>query len=217
MRIAAVAFDLDGTLIDSEPVWMRCEKTLACSWGVSSFDPAIALELRGRPLAYTARRLLDLTEQAPLSEDEAVAAMLSYMADFYRSEVPWIPGALACLRRLRMQGFKLALVSSSYRVLLDAVLAGSDDDLFDTTIGGNEVAHAKPAPDPYLEAASRLGCRPEEMAVVEDSATGATAGIAAGSPVIVVGDDYHGDEEGIAVRVPTVADVTAALLDHVGA
>ncbi|HYI54763.1 MAG TPA: HAD family hydrolase, partial [Microlunatus sp.] len=110
-------------------------------------------------------------------------------------ELPWRPGALELLAALRTTGIPCALVSASYRVLLDAVLERLPEGSFSVSVGGDEVSQGKPHPEPYEKACALLGVDARACVVLEDSATGARSGNAAGA--VVVG-------------IPNVVDIPAA-------
>jgi HAD superfamily hydrolase (TIGR01509 family) len=110
------------------------------------------------------------------------------MTDRLARRVPWKPGARSLLAELRAAGVPLALVSSSYRRLVDAVLGHLPAGTFATSVAGDEVRRPKPSPEPYVTAAARLGVDPRDCVVLEDSPTGVAAGEAAGAVVVAVPD-----------------------------
>lgn len=209
--IAAVLFDMDGTLVDSEPLWQAVEGEVVAGWGLRPWDPALWPTLTGGSLRATARAMIRHAG-ADLGEDEVVGQLLCGMAEKYRRVgVPWVPGALDLLDALSAAGIGRALVSSSYRILLDAVLAGANPGLFGVSIGGDEVDHPKPAPDPYLQAATALGVSIGDCVVVEDSAPGVRAGLASGAITVAVGPASVG-VEGAHARVDTLAQLSVDTL-----
>jgi HAD superfamily hydrolase (TIGR01509 family) len=105
--------------------------------------------------------------------------------------IPWRPGALELLEELADADVPCALVSASYRVILDAALRRLPVGRFEVSVAGDEVRIGKPDPEPYLEAARRLDVRPEECVVIEDSANGAASGNASGALVIAVEKYVH--------------------------
>nr|WP_223875143.1 HAD family phosphatase [Nanchangia anserum] len=177
-------FDMDGTLIDSEPRWQASEAAIMESWGGEAWTPELGRSCTGQPLRVTARNMLD---HAGRSGDEVavVDELLHAMATSYRRDgVPWMPGALRLLAGLRQAQIATGLISSSYRILLAPVIDSAGPDVFDVSIAGDEVERAKPHPDPYLCAASRLGLDITECVVVEDSASGMAAARASGARVV---------------------------------
>jgi len=103
-----------------------------------------------------------------------------------RREVSFQPGALELLQALRKEEVPCALVSASYRSMIDAVLGHLPPDPFDVIVAGDEVTLGKPNPEPYLTAAAKLGVDPANCVVIEDSMTGTQAGTAAGAYVVAV-------------------------------
>jgi HAD superfamily hydrolase (TIGR01509 family) len=190
----AVLFDMDGLLIDSEPIWSIAEEEVMADLG-GPWRPEIKAALVGKRLDETAQIFLSF---APGSERDAAyveSFLLHRMCALFRQRLPWQPGARELLDALRDRGVPLALVSSSYRPLVDAALEDMGADRFAATLAGDEVTHAKPHAEPYLRAALALGLDPASCVVLEDSLTGVLAGEAAGCTV---------------VAVPSVVDVPAA-------
>jgi HAD superfamily hydrolase (TIGR01509 family) len=118
--------------------------------------------------------------------DEAVDWLLDRMVALFSTNLPVLPGALELVDALRAAGVPTALVSSSYRVLVDAALAVIGPERFDFTLAGDEVSRTKPDPEPYLSAAAALGVAPENCVVFEDSPSGIASGEAAGCLAIGV-------------------------------
>lgn len=182
--VAAVAFDLDGVLIDSEPVWEEVRRAYVDAAG-------------GHWLPEAQRRLMGMSTpewSAYLSRDlgvgrppEMVAAeVLERMAERYGQRPPLLPGAVAAVERLA-ERWPLGLASSSSRQLIELVLTVSGlAGRFRVTVSTEEVPRGKPAPDAYLEVAARLGVDPAECAAVEDSSNGVRSAAAAGMRVIAI-------------------------------
>lgn len=182
--IEAVVFDLDGVLIDSEPVWEEVRRELVAERG-GRWQPDSQRRLMGMSTAEWSRYLATElgVEGAP---EEIARAVIGRMVERYRARLPLLPGASAAVERLAA-GWPLGLASSSPRTLIDAVLDRAHlAAFFATTVSTEEVAGGKPAPDVYLEAARRLGVRPEQCAAIEDSTNGLRSAHAAGCPVIAV-------------------------------
>jgi HAD superfamily hydrolase (TIGR01509 family) len=182
--IEAVVFDLDGVLVDSEHVWDEVREELARERGGRWHDRAQA-DMMGMSSPEWSRYMHDvigLSESPEEISDEVVRRLLTR----YSEQLPLIDGAADAVIRLA-GGFRLALASSSNRVVIDTVLAESGlASYFAVTASSEEVAHGKPAPDVFLEAARRLDVRPERCAAVEDSANGIQAAHAAGMQVIAI-------------------------------
>jgi HAD superfamily hydrolase (TIGR01509 family) len=183
----AVLFDLDGLLVDTEPVWTVAEEELASALGVG-WAPELKAMIAGTRLDASVPMILDFYGAAvtPESVGWATGVLLGRMVELFAEAVPIAAGALELVDGVRAAGVATALVSSSYRVLVDAALARLGTSRFDVTIAGDEVARGKPDPEPYLLACARLGATPERCVVLEDAAAGVAAGEAAGCTVVAV-------------------------------
>lgn len=183
---AAVLFDMDGLLVDTEPIWTVAEVELARSLG-GEFTPALKAAIVGTRLEVAVPTILSWYG-APTDEATVARTMgwlLDRMVALFADRPAVLPGVVDLLGSLAAAGIPTALVSSSYRVLVDAVLAHGIGP-FDTTIAGDEVTHGKPHPEPYLLAAARLGVDPALCVVIEDSPSGVVSGEAAGCAVVAV-------------------------------
>ncbi|NNG19133.1 HAD family phosphatase [Naumannella sp. ID2617S] len=184
---AAVLWDFDGTLVDSEPIWMRVEFQLVGEWG-GSWSDELAYQMVGNDLRETSRHLIEASGRPDLTIDEVTAELVGRVAQELRTG-PMLelrPGVAALLDELAEVDVPCALVSASYREVLDAVLTRLPANPFRLVVAGDDVTHGKPHPEPYLAACARLGVRPEECVVLEDSITGAASGNAAGAVVGVI-------------------------------
>ena len=182
----AVLFDMDGLLVDTEPVWTLAEVELAASLG-GEFPTALKTAIMGTRLDVAVPMILQWYG-APDGPDQVAATstwLLARMVQLFADEVSVLPGVQELLSALRREGVPVALVSSSYRVLVDAVLATGLGP-FDLSVAGNEVLRGKPDPEPYLTAAARLGVDPARCVVLEDSPAGVASGEAAGCAVVAV-------------------------------
>ena len=206
--IEAVVFDLDGVLVDSEQVWDEVREALVRERGGRWHERAQA-DMMGMSSVEWSRYLheeLGLAEAPEALNDEVVRRML----DRYRQELPLIDGAVAAVERLAAR-FPLALASSSNRPLIDAVLASAGlASAFRATVSSEEVAHGKPAPDVFLEAARRLGVAAERCAAIEDSGNGLRAAHAAGMRVIALPNRHYPP----APDALALADAVAGSLDE---
>jgi HAD superfamily hydrolase (TIGR01509 family) len=185
-RPAAVLFDMDGLLVDSEPVWTIAEQEVAARFG-RVFTPDVKAAMIGHGLATAVPIMLRMLA-LDADPDEVRGLLLRRMVTLFREpgRLTLMPGAAALLRALDDAGVPTALVSSSYRPLMAAVLDVAGHGTFTVTVAGDEVARAKPYPDSYLAACARLGVDPRDCVVLEDSATGARAGLAAGCATILI-------------------------------
>jgi HAD superfamily hydrolase (TIGR01509 family) len=182
--IAAIVFDLDGVLIDSEPVWEEVRRGLVAERG-GRWTPDAQRMIMGMSTREWASYLSkDLG--AGLPPDEVAALVIDRMAARYRERIPLMPGAVGAVRLLAGR-WPLGLASSSPPVLIETVLdAAGLRSYFQVTMSTEQVPHGKPAPDIYLAVAARLGVPPAGCAAVEDSSNGLRSAAAAGLRVIAV-------------------------------
>ena len=182
--IEAVVFDLDGVLVDSEPVWEQVRRQVVAEHG-GHWAPDAQQRLMGMSTGEWARYLgEDLG--AGLPPETIAAEVIDQMKARYAEHVPFMPEAVDAVRRLAAS-WPLGLASSSPPVLIDAVLDGAGlRECFAVAMSTEEVAHGKPAPDIYLAVTERLGRQPRRCAAVEDSANGLRSAAAAGLRVIAV-------------------------------
>ncbi|MCU1601621.1 MAG: HAD-superfamily hydrolase, subfamily variant 3 [Frankiales bacterium] len=186
MELAAVLWDMDGLLVDSEPLWTVAEVALAEELG-GVWSDQLKAAVVGTRLDVAIPAILEHygRDTDPETVAWAGAWLLDRMVRLYQENPPLLPGVLDLLAAVHEAGVPQALVSSSYRVLVDAVLAHGYGP-FALTLCGDEVGHGKPHPEPYLSAAARLGVDPRACVVLEDSAAGVLSGEAAGCAVIAV-------------------------------
>ena len=208
--IETVVFDLDGVLVDSEPVWEEVRRGLVAERG-------------GHWAADAQRRLMGMSTQewarylgedlgVGLPPDEVAALVIDRMAARYRERIPFLPGAVDAVRRLA-GAWPLGLASSAPAVLIETVLdAAGLSSYFQVTMSTEQVPHGKPAPDIYLAVTARLGVSPSGGAAVEDSSNGLRSAAAAGLHVIAIPHpQYPPDPDALALAslvLPTLADLT---------
>jgi HAD superfamily hydrolase (TIGR01509 family) len=206
--IRATVFDLDGLLIESEEVWDAVRERYVREQG-GRYDSDVQRAMMGMSAPEWSRYLHDVAG-VPEEPDAINAEVVRRLLADYRRELPLLPGAVDAVRRIAAR-FPLALASSSNREIIDAVLElAGIADLFQVTVSSEEVAHGKPAPDVYLEAARRLGVEAARCAAVEDSNAGIRSATAAGMRVIAIPNrSYPPDPETLAS-----ADVVLRSLDE---
>ena len=209
--IEAVVFDLDGVLLDSEQLWDEAREQLARERGGRWHDQAQRDMMGMSSLEWS--RYMHETIGLPEPPEEISREVVERLTALYRERLPAIPGAKEAVERLAAD-YKLGLASSSNRELIDLALELLGvAHLFAATVSSEEVAHGKPAPDVYLEAARRLGIEPARAAAVEDSQNGILAAKAAGMRVIAIPNrHFPPDEQALAradVTLGSLAELTA--------
>lgn len=204
--VEAVLFDMDGTLFDSERIWDVSLENLANKLG-GSLSRQARLSLVGSNLSTTVRIVQD---DVGVSDDDQLLAnwLLDRTAELFAAGVPWRPGARELVANVRAAGVPTALVTGSYRVLVDVVLDQIPPDTFDVVVCGDEVIHPKPDPEPYLAAVSRLGRSAHHCVAIEDSLNGIASAAAAGCLVVAVPEDSGSLPEGHGARVTSLSSVT---------
>ncbi len=183
---AAVVFDMDGVLLDSEPVHYAVLRDLLSPLGIA-WSPADHERTLGLTVEDT-WRYLGARLPAVVPVDDITARYDEEIIDRYRTGVPPIPGARELVRRLHADGVPIAVASSSLRSWVDAGLDGSGvGECFAYSVAGDEVAAGKPDPEIYLRAARGIGVSPEACIALEDAPAGAASARAAGMRVALVG------------------------------
>lgn len=215
MDPAAIVFDLDGVLVDSERVWDEVRRGIVAERGGTWTDDATTA-MQGMSTPEWAAHLGTLGAHG--TAEELAAVVIGAMAAHYRAEVPLLPGAVDAVTALAGR-WRLAVASSSPRRLIDVVLAAAGvDALFGVTVSSEEVERGKPAPDVYLAAADRLGVAAADCVAVEDSANGLRSAAAAGMTVVAVPNPHFpppADALALAAAtVPTPYGLTVALIDQ---
>jgi HAD superfamily hydrolase (TIGR01509 family) len=195
--IQAVVFDMDGVLLASEEVWDEVREAYVRERG-GRYDEAIQRAMMGMSSTEWSGYLHE-TAGVPEEPDAINEEVVRRMLASYREHLPLIDGATDAVHRLAAK-YPLGLASSSNREIIDTVLdVAGLAACFSATVSSEEVAHGKPAPDVYLEAARRLGVEPMQCAAIEDSHGGIRSAKAAGMYVIAVPNPlYPPDEESLA-------------------
>jgi len=210
-------FDLDGIIVDSEPLWVRARKSLVREAGgrwTAAAETAM-MGISSDQWSVYMRDQLGLDMAPAHIRDEVIGRMIR----LYRDGVPLLPGARAAVEALGRR-WRLGLASGSDRVLLEAVLASSGlAGWFAATVAGDEVAEGKPAPLIYQEVCRRLDCDPGAGIAIEDSGSGIASALAAGMRVIAVPRPGFEPDAGILRRatvvLPSLVDLDDAAIDRV--
>ncbi|KAA9376816.1 HAD family phosphatase [Microbispora cellulosiformans] len=206
-HLAAVLFDMDGTLVDTEDLWWDACAEVARGLG-APLGPGDRQALFGLPVEDAAAHVLGRVSDDP-GRDSVEAMLTGAFVRRIENGVTPLPGAVALLESLRVAGVPAVLVSASPRTVVDIVLEIVGGHLFRLSVAAGDSARNKPAPDPYLAAASRLGADPAACVAVEDSPTGIASARAAGCAVIAVGPL---DAASGVTTVPTLESVDLPLL-----
>jgi HAD superfamily hydrolase (TIGR01509 family) len=182
--LAAVLWDMDGTLVDTEPYWMAAEGPLVERFG-GTWSHEQALGLVGLGLEDSARIFQDAGVKMAVPDivDHLTDSVMNRLA---QDGVPFRPGARELLASLRAAGIKTGLVTMSLRRMATTVVDLIDFEAFDVVIAGDDSTRPKPFPDPYLQACEALGVSPEEVVAIEDSPNGVRSAVASGAAVIGV-------------------------------
>jgi len=180
----AVLWDMDGTLVDTEPYWIATESAMAEKYD-AVWSEADALHLVGSDLVDSGRYIKKVMG-LDLSPEEIVEELLDGVVAKVEQAIPWRPGAVELLTSLAEDGVRCGLVTMSYQRFVAPILAHLPPETFRVVVTGDQVENGKPHPEPYLTAAAALGVRPEECVAIEDSNTGAKSAEAAGCLVLVV-------------------------------
>jgi HAD superfamily hydrolase (TIGR01509 family) len=195
-ELAAVFWDMDGTLVDTEPYWIRAETALVAAHG-GTWTQADAHAIVGSDLLDSAAYLRDVggVDMDPVA---IVELMMDQVIEQIADDPPWQPGSRELLAALGDEGIPCVLVTMSWRRLAGAVVDLLPAGTFADVVVGDEVPQGKPHPDPYLAAARRVGVDPASCVAIEDSPTGAASARSAGCVVL---------------GVPHVVDVPADAVD----
>jgi HAD superfamily hydrolase (TIGR01509 family) len=184
MLPAAVLWDMDGTLVDTEPYWIDVEFALAEEHG-GTWSREHALNLVGHDLLSSGHYIREHMG-VDLAPEQIVELLLDGVVARVERTVPWRPGAVDLLKGLTDAGIPCALVTMSYTRFVAPILAGLPNGTFDAIVTGDQVDRGKPHPEPYLTAAALLGVSPTDCLAIEDSDPGATSAVSAGCQVLVV-------------------------------
>lgn len=179
---AAVLWDMDGTLVDSEEYWLSSEQNLALEFN-GTWEAQDGLDLIGMSL-YDSTKVMKAKMGLELEPDEIINRLTDDVVAQLQVSIPWRPGAQELLRELKKRSVKTALVTMSMKRMAESVASQIPFKAFDVIVAGDMVTFGKPDPEPYLMAARLLGVAPEDCVAFEDSHTGLTSAEAAGTKAI---------------------------------
>jgi HAD superfamily hydrolase (TIGR01509 family) len=213
---AAVLWDMDGTIVDTEPFWMSAQDDLVSAHG-GTWTHEAAMTLVGSGLPRTAQILQ--AHGVNLGELEIIEHLTTRVMEQVSEDIPWRPGAKELLLELRNNGVKTALVTMSFGRMAEHIRSFIPFDAFDLVVSGDSVEHSKPHPEAYLVAAERLGVDIAHCVAIEDSVPGVASAVAAGAVTIGVPHFLSLDESNATVLWPslagrTVSDIRSAYTDH---
>ncbi|MCS5719399.1 HAD family phosphatase [Herbiconiux sp. CPCC 205763] len=190
---AAVLWDMDGTIVDTEPYWMRAQEELVESYG-GTWTHEAAMTLVGSGLDRSARIMQEFGVEMPA--DEIIQLLSTKVMEQISEHVPWRPGALELLTALHERGVPQALVTMSIGRMARHVAGFVPADVFATVVSADVVTQSKPHPEAYLTAAQTLGVDIAHTVAIEDSVTGVTSAVASGAAVIGVQHLLNLDDSG---------------------
>ena len=177
----AVLWDLDGTIVDSEPYWLLSEQRLVEEFG-GTWSEADGFALIGAGLTNAAEHLQKCGVDMPV--DAIVKRMVDEVDEMNAKQVPWRPGALELIRSIHDAGIPQVIVTMSYRTT--AQFVADEVGLFAGVICGEDVTHSKPHPEPYQMGAALVGASPRDCVAMEDSIPGNESAVAAGAVTIAL-------------------------------
>ena len=207
---AAVLWDMDGTLVDSEHYWLSSEQELASSVG-ATWTEQDGINLIGMSL-YDSSRIIKQQLGLEISTDQVIETLTKSVISKLDKQLPWRPGARELLIDLKQQDIPTALVTMSMRSNAEAVVSRLGFEGFDLIVAGDEVAMGKPHPEPYLKAARELGVDIQKCIAFEDSVSGLLSAEASGAIAIGVPNLVRLPQKPGRIVWPTLKGVTVQKL-----
>lgn len=179
----AVLWDMDGTLVDTEPHWMAAQRQLAHESGIDWSD-ADNLTVVGKSMEIVARTLQGRGVDQPVPT--IIELLVDHVVEAISAHIPWLPGAERLLADLARAGVPCALVTMAHSPVPHLVAAAAPLNALTAVVAGDDVSEGKPHPEPYLQAAARLNVDVARCVAIEDSPSGTLSAESAGMPVVVV-------------------------------
>ncbi|MBJ7354408.1 MAG: HAD family phosphatase [Thermoleophilaceae bacterium] len=218
MPVEAVIFDMDGVIVESEALWDKAREDLVKEtggrWGAGAQEAMMGMASHEWSV-YVRDEL-----EVPMSAEEISRDVVARLEALYREDLPLIEGSAEAVHAAA-EHWPVAIASSSNRELIDLIaeLAGIHHVLR-TTVSSEEAGRGKPSPDVFLLAAEQLGVEPENCVVIEDSANGIRAGVAAGMKVIAIPNrDFPPSPDALDLAtlvIDRLPDLTNATIEHAG-
>jgi HAD superfamily hydrolase (TIGR01509 family) len=209
--LQAVLFDMDGTIVDTEPYWIAAEYALVEAHGGTWTDEH-AHALVGNALLTSAEYIRE-HGGVDLEPELIVQRLLDDVVDAAQQAMPWQLGARELLTEANAAGIPCGLVTMSYRRLADTVVAALEPGSFAVVVTGDQVLDGKPHPEAYLTAAAQLGVDPRRCVAIEDSPTGIASAEAAGCVVVAVPHHVPIAPAPTRTVVSSLTELTIARLD----
>lgn len=207
-HLQAVLFDMDGTIVDTEPLWIEAEFDLVeefgGQWSIDHAHNLVGNDLRVSAAYIRKHGGVDLPDQ------ELINRLQSHVISRAKKNPPWRPGALELMADLRHQNIPLALVTMSWSDLALTIADLTPDNTFATIVSGDQVTNGKPHPEPYQLALERLSVDASHAVAIEDSATGTRSAMAAGVATLVVPHVIDVPDKLGTARVNDLSSVTTA-------
>ncbi|MEV7933699.1 HAD family phosphatase [Curtobacterium sp. NPDC089185] len=204
-ELRAVLWDMDGTLIASEPSWILAQRTLVEQHG-GTWSDGDGFALIGSDMETTAAAIS--AKGVPGSAEDISRVLTERVADALRGEIRWRPGAVALVRALRDAGVPQAIVTTSPMNIVEIVVAALPAGAISVLVTEESVERGKPDPQPYLLAAQRLGVKIHHCVAIEDSPTGLQAAVRSGAAVLAVPCDVPIELNRSWARVDTLEGLT---------
>ncbi|MEY3889615.1 MAG: hypothetical protein RI931_737 [Actinomycetota bacterium] len=205
---AAVLWDMDGTLVDSEHYWLSSEQTLAAEHQ-EPWSEQDGLDLVGMSL-YDSSKIIKQKIGSSLEPEQIIQRLTDSVVAKLAVSIPWRPGAQELLRELKKHNIKTALVTMSMSRMAHQVVEQIPFKAFDVVVAGDDVIQGKPHPEAYLKAAELLGVSPGECVAFEDSIAGLRSAEAAGTIAIGIPNIIPIPEQAGRIIWPTLEGVRVA-------